>query len=262
MKNTQGTFMKKEFVSLLSIMLILSIYGTPDSAQEKYDAFLFSFPFSGSHWLMYSITTITGKFWTRRTKAELAYHNFNLPVTEAPLLFHTHEVEQNRFKRPFHPEEDKIILLLRNYKEVFIRMVRPENVTSLLDSYEQHQNDEDKWPRNHTNKYFELLKIFDEIPNKNKCIVYYEDLIKDPAKIITEIVLFLNGSQEKLDEFLENLKLHQRKMIAFYEVSLSKGKDLFFHSKKVSTDTLIRFDNAIKKLHPHLFKKYLTRYEI
>ena len=115
----------------------------------------------------------------------LQYHNFNLPLTEAPLLFHTHNVEQNNFKRPFNPEEDKVILLLRNYKEVFIRMVQPKNIISLLDSYEQYQNDGDKWPRNRANEYFKILKLFDEIPNKNKCnvlrlIIKPDDMLNNP----------------------------------------------------------------------------------
>ncbi len=59
---------------------------------------------------------------------------------------------------------------------------------------------------------------------------------------------------------MQNYIQHQEKAINIYNESYSKGKDLLFHSSKMSADYRKQLDIWIEELYPMQWNKYLKHY--
>ena len=113
------------------------------------------------------------------------------------------------------------------------------------------------------------LAFFDRWPEENRHLVYYEDLLLNPKETLTKALEFLGESDERMEEFLANFDSFKKLCLATYDQetkrlplgpSISKGKDIHYHSKKVSKVLLFKADELFQKKYPDLWEKYLARY--
>lgn len=236
-----------------------------DNIQTK-KVFLCSYPRSGNSWLRYCIENIaktptlemTVKLSSHRARGAFdQLHIINMPygmrfdfpidTQELPII-KTHWMPPHKYySQLYHDaEKDKFIFLLRNYKECI-----PSHRGLFKDCYFDM-------------RYLNLLADFDAYPDENKILVYYEDLINEPEQELKRLLVFLNKSEEFLDEFLKEYEFHKSRSISDYskfaKKSSTNGNEILYHSKRLSQKQREYMDNFVQENQPDLLEKYLFRY--
>jgi len=221
--------------------------------------YLVSFPKSGNTWMRYCL-----EYLTKRPTLPISFykdgrhsghynimrypHDFRHPLNVDYLKFpiikcHFPEQIFNEKFLPFDKNNDILILLIRNYKEVIPSHMNKLEVSKF---------------------YFNILEAYENWNPANRILIYYEDFISNPEVELVRLLQFLNEPPKYLINFLENYKFHKTQCINDYAKNISKpitqGNTALFYSKKYSITELIEIDEKIKKMYPILAKKYLTRY--
>ncbi len=226
-------------------------------ANQNPRVYLLSFPRSGNTWLRYCIELLTERptaeyapdhsvaNGTHLPLGYLAGHHVDLSKVPVWKVHHMYHLDFGGYY--YNPKRDSLLFLLRNPKEAIARQ-----------SETKEQNDSEiqlvnlKW-------YFNDLGFFDAWYGK-KLLVYYEDLIKNPRMVLTQVLLFLGESDNRLEDFFQKFEQHKIKALGLYDLlggSKSKGNDLLYHSQKMSSDERKNFDTWIIENYPLLWKKYL-----
>ena len=219
--------------------------------------FFLSYPRSGTHWFMYSLTFLTNRL--------CLDNRFHLDIdSQKPYIHQTHNLDsyKNLYSSPnyFNSQKDILILIIRNYKEAMLRNFPNSTFNGILN----HIKNPSSYPIGF--RYFTNLKYFDLWNPQNRFLIYYEDLLEQPEKVFSDLLKFLKEENSSLKEFIFHLKNHKEYCISVYNSksfgpAYSKGTDLFYHSKKLTKQQRTTIDNTIKKHYPEYFKKYLRRYE-
>ncbi len=152
-----------------------------------------------------------------------------------------------------------LILIVRNYKECIpshIQRIKKDPLTfseiinriSTTESY-----------------YFRNLQIYDRYRGK-KILIYYEDLIKDPANTLKQISKFINKEPLNLMDFINNLPLHKNIVIEYYQTigkfeSITRGDVELYFSSKLSKQQNVEIDKLVESKYPYITRKYLSRYK-
>ena len=210
-----------------------------------------SYPRSGNTWVRYCLeyltkteTLDTGIYDETETHEETFKGIFKRDKNIRPFIY----------KRHFHNEisdfnvnEDFLIFLLRNYKECLTRhllndLKNKRILTREIDSYIKNIGLYEKW-------------------NKNKLLIYYEDLMTNFDFVFNQIVDFLNLDKNRYKKLIKNFDYHREKSIQLYAISVTKGDDLDYHSKKLSINFKNKLDAYIIKNAKLIFTKYLVRYQ-
>lgn len=146
-------------------------------------------------------------------------------------------------------KKGKLILLIRNPMEAILR------------HRAELQNEE------YVKHFMSLIELYDEWPNENKIIVYYEDLLEHPQKNIESIVRFMELDLNKLTDFMNSYDELFNLSINFYDTktdgnaSKTKGKKLIHHSLNLSEEEIINFKTYLNNTYPKL-TTYLRKYDI
>jgi len=228
--------------------------------------YLISYPRSGLHWTLYQLVSLSHKaacqgnfsyhYWDRDV-----LHNFGEYPNPNNILLYTSHVLHDSTNIS---STDKLILLIRDYKECLPRNIgydidRMSSIISLDPNYTRLENSYDVGFA-----YFVNLYKFNEFEGE-KLIIYYEDLVVNPKKVITNVLDFLNVTPINLNEFYQELIYHKKKCLERYRVqggSKSRGRDIHFHKKKLGPRLIKTLDNLVKTHHGLLWENYLKRYEM
>jgi len=139
----------------------------------------------------------------------------------------------------------KMIMLVRNYKEVFVRQA-DKRIRKLM-------------------PYFVNLQAYEDFP-REKLLIYYEDLIADFSYM--EKILDFLGVRYDMENFDVNIHARRsRKVYSSGRPVLQKCQtaanplDFTFHSRKMKQEKKLWLDQFYKDNYPHLFEKYGRRYE-
>jgi len=203
---------------------------------------LLSFPRSGRNWLMYCINYLGGE---------------DNPKDEA-ILNNIIDWEHNNNKKRID-RYDKLILLVRNYKECIPRHYHPFiQITPVITTYLKSNP---VMAGKRLNEYIENLQTYNEF-SKEKIIVYYEDLITDTKGTIDKVFKFLElKDTNRLEMFYNDIESHKQRSIELHENEcFSEGKDLLYHSKQFTTEELKEFDTFMKGSNKDIFNSRLIRY--
>lgn len=222
---------------------------------------LLSYPRSGNTWLRYCIEFLTKKPTIGYTssnasefdKKSLGYFNTEMGVDlkSDPILIKRHMVGYTNGDPAEWSENDNLILIVRNYKEVLIRHNNGNsNINTLKKGCSSHII---------SNNYIQLIEYYNNF-NGNKKIFYYEDILKNLEITLKEMLDFLNVSDEYLEKFIENIDYHKQKSINIYGNSRTKGKSTKSHSNKLTKEEKLSWDGWLKSNHKGLSEKYLSRY--
>lgn len=256
--------MKK--ILLLLLLCSTTVYGkvvlnmTPPPPEDPIESktALLTYPRSGTMWFQWCLTYGANRFWKKESRL---WENFDLEIDfSRPLLLHTHH--PHYLEKVYRPEKDKIILIVRNYRECMIRNYGVGSVSEIIRNIEGN-------PRKKLNVlwYFKNLELYDNWPEENRLLVYYEDLVKKPRKVFDRVLAFLGEDPDAMDDFFANYEEQREKSLAWrnsiggFMIAQSRGKKLSFHSNRIPKRVRIQFDEVVKESYPHLWERYLKHYQ-
>jgi hypothetical protein len=274
--------------------------------------YLITYPHSSLHWTLYQFTHLSHEkcvgmpayrdwkddrfkvIFTPWEQLRRSNKNRNISFDDI-FVFQTHFANKLSEFNILESKDDKLILILRNYKECFSRNVHThkmmntkictddrsilnydhriliEKLFPVFDKYAYvflnnlimdnilFENN----PRFQNISYFRNLYFFDSYPYK-KLLIYYEDLIVNPRLAMNKIFDFLQKDKMRFNEFYVNLDFHKKKSLSLYThaqgKSFTKGKNLIFHSDNLGVDNCKYIDAFVKKYYPILWRKYLSRF--
>lgn len=101
------------------------------------------------------------------------------------------------------------------------------------------------------------------MPDEERLLIFYEDLINSPEEEIFKIVCFLKGEcdLELLKQFCYDINSHKSRSLLHYNYPVNTNiDDVKKHSKTMSREQLTHIDDIVKSKYPFLWKKYLDRY--
>ncbi|MES2272666.1 MAG: sulfotransferase domain-containing protein [Chlamydiota bacterium] len=253
----------------VALVLFSTLFGSEYSANFNHpeqvqgvDIFL-TYPRSGTNWTMGILQILTRKpVINLHLHGEAKFDKFHISVnrlgfdldkTKSPLC-RTHTPD---LIKKINRNKNKLLFNLRNYKECIVRnhfLSADELKNSVLNETSEFK------------KYIDNLKCFDNWPEQNKHIIYYEDLIKYPKIEIPKLLAFMNENAIDLESFYSNFDYWRNLVLGSYQnqhgLECSSGGDKeVFHSKEFPIETLKEIDQYIKGKYPHLWEKYLSRYE-
>jgi len=210
--------------------------------------YLLSLPRSGNHWVRFILEWFSESPSMCLTNDDkplcLNFKNPNplshVKINNKPIIHKAH------FLKHIVSTNGKLILLLRNYKECIIRhknRIKPQDL----------------------DEYMGLIKLYDRWDNEKRLIIYYEELLQQPKKVIEEILSFMELKNERLDYFIDNYDTLFNSSVNFYnrkETSFSKGSDLSYHTKNYpNKEEIIMSDKYMKNNYKEFieyFKEYLN----
>ena len=224
---------------------------------------LYSHERSGTHFVMGIIAYLTN----RRIDFPYSYYKekrilpnlVNIPVDDLqpPCYLYHNSFGEHQY---INKEKNKLILVLRNYKECFLRHF--SKYTSVLLRFRHDRKN--ILDNNQATYYFKNIEAYDSFSPQNRFLICYEDLISNPKKVIFDLANFLNSSPEKASELWNNFdqfKADQLYLYRHFGGSRSKGKSTIFHSKNIEIKKLQKLDTIIKRNYPRYWELYLSRYE-
>jgi len=233
--------------SLKFILTFLCFSGLFAAEREPYAIFL-TYPRSGRTWMTYCLKTIIDRgdnenAWIIHPSVAPHYRN-----PEKRHFFHRH---YDRRISVIDRDRDYLLVIVRNPIESFIRHCG--SASKALKQFRAQSH------------YFRNLQYFDNWDPNRRCLVYYEDFIRNPKQILEKVLLFLDAYEEEpLAEFIEELALHKETCLKNYEInggSRSRGEDLLYHSKNCSKEELLSLVRRMKRSYPTIWTRYLSVYD-
>lgn len=225
---------------------------------QEGNTILFSFPRSGLHWACYCVLNLTEDYYVDFPEAYATLKDQSMLEGREKKILRAHT--QRYFQEsvaPIDRQHDRLILLMRDYKECISREARDNWDDALQLLYGKISPGKAK-------SIFDNLELYDSWPSDRRLLIYYEDLLSNPKQVLAELVEFLGEDDHLLRPFMKNYEKHQETMLTAYQGkhgTFSQGKDLHYHSKKAPPQVIHDMDEYVKKKYPYLWNKYLMRYE-
>lgn len=203
--------------------------------------YVIGYPRSGNNWLCYCLSFFCG-------------HDIGF----------THGNDAKFLKDLLNKDLCKV-LIIRNYKEALIRHKGSPDFKRLKEDLRNLNCIESKEDRT---DYVALLKIYDELPEDKRILVYYEDLIINPGTELKRILKDLDGYDERTyKSFIENIEFHKSTSLTKYgnsvhpPVTMGDPDKLLHYSKVMPSQSKRELDSYLERSFPHLFSTYLLRYK-
>lgn len=212
--------------------------------------YLISYPRTGNSFVRYAIEFVSkkptydyGKNINQQYDTDIQYDD-----TTSYIIRKEHFV----IDIPEYPE--KIIVLIRDYKDVFIShhfrdkvLDKDEIMESFMNSIEGFWKD-----------YYELLYFYDIFP-KEKLMIYY-DQIFDSEETLIQVFKFLELID--YDDFIKNLEYHKNYFFEKYKEKEGSKSEGFSNLCNIYTSSqIIEMNNYFRRGNPTLFDKYLKRFD-
>lgn len=156
-------------------------------------------------------------------------------------------------------KHDKLIMLVRDYRECIPRHLYSEKIVStemIMKAFGTEFGIRDR-----ACQYIENLVLFDMCRVK-KCLIYYEDLINFGKTEFLKVVYFLrNESKHDISKMFHvlNWETESAKALKNYDAPAVSGGEIDFHKKKIEEPGFM--EQIMKDANNYIFEKYLTRYE-
>jgi len=210
---------------------------------------MLSFPRSASSFIRYCVEKITNK--KTLDCGGRHYRVYGNYANGEPILRKEHFL-----KRVNLPDVSGVILILRNYKDVFISHNLRDVPLSNVDFIYSHLNKSEK---HYFKEYYGLINFYETYRGK-KMLLYYEDVIKNPYETIRNVLDFLlpENDYDFDEETILQFEKSSKKNYMSYAGSKSSEK------KKLHTiltdEQNYEFDELFKRYNQYLYDKYLIRY--
>lgn len=219
--------------------------------------FILSFPGSANTWMRYCLEYLTKR--PSFARFGPTKHPIGLPL--ALMGGFDVNLDSPPFEKVHSPydigvaegesDQDILIFILRNPKEVFARDLNPEVLAQYIHNGQM---------RRAQKVYFDDLIEFDGWNEDRKVLIYYEDLITFPEQTLAQLLEFLNESLDPLVEFMANYQMHKQKGLEIKNTlsqNYTNGQEAVSHSKKLTKEECKKIDFLIAGRYPELWEKYL-----
>jgi len=213
--------------------------------------YIISYPRSGNTWLRYIIEYLSNQSTNGLIDVPNKHDKLQKPLLKSGNNFIAHKLHSFDEKIT---DNDKVIIIIRNYKECIIRHNKDKRGYDFELFEKQNQGKRDD--------YIGIIKHFDQF-NGKKLYLYYEDLINDSyiPKICYQLCQFLQIENSRINSFLDNLQSIKSQSLCLYPKSKTKGKSEIHHSQLLTWDDRLRWDFYLAFYYRDLYLDYLTRYE-
>lgn len=229
---------------------------------------LFSPSISGTHLSMLNACICTNQpiYMLKPRGKPVCYHElhnrlgFSFEPGVKP-FYHTHMPEHIP---KINPRTNKLILVIRNYKEWFLRYEKakqlrdhrkPVNPLAILHSKALKQ------------EYYSYLRKFDNWPEKSRLIIYYEELTGKPRETLFKLAQFLgcegnltSATVERFMRLKENLGGFYNQKLRVFGGSRSDRTGRTFYTKDFPKAELQKVDREMRAIFPYLYDIYLKQY--
>ncbi len=195
-----------------------------------------SFPRCGANWLKYIVETI---------KSDCEYTKIHrLPLYQQAAV-------------PSH-DKKKIIVIVRDYKECIPRhmTVDKHRLGVVIEAMRKMRG---LTATQNPLSYIHPLAVYDKWLEKNRLLIYYEDLMTGPEKQIKRIGAFVEADTS---EFIDSYESHRLTSLKSYSDPQTKGEKLKFHRTIFSRKESFYIDDMFLRSEKcKQYKKYLMRYK-
>jgi len=248
-----------------------------DQMWDGHVTYLLSYPRSGNTLTRYIIERITRRptMGVRKRPAKfdspLVFSFTELPtdITLKP-VWKIHK-SPHITRTPFYdPHKTKVILLVRNYKELAFRYEQYGKIDMFNHNGSLNEKNLiaalDHWSGDAASRelYFASLRLFDEIPDQNKLLIYYEDLVLNPDDVIYRLGEFFGCDEKVVQRMIAELDECRQRILSFYNVhqhSWSRGNDVRYYSKRKAYRQCVQIDKWVKQHYSDLWQRYLSIYD-
>ena len=252
------------WIKTCALLMLCMLFVRPIVGNEKQpNLFLLTVNHSGSMWTLYSMHSLTHR---RIVDCNLSHlkcwhqlYNYRLKIDQSlsPLYFaHTIEMFEN-VPGGYLPERDKLIVVLRNYKEVFLSIKL--TAQKALEALQAQADDRI------TYRLIRNLNTYESWPEEKRLLIYFEDLMTNPKGCYEKILAFTGDSSSRLNQYLSDIQIHRDRSIQLYNSAPKLGQARSkgackYHSEKTTLKQLKCMDECFRKLYPNLWK-YFERFK-
>ncbi|MBS0619970.1 MAG: sulfotransferase domain-containing protein [Verrucomicrobia bacterium] len=255
----------------MRVLVFLLLFTSSLCAREP-EVLLLAAPRSGMHWIAYSLCTVLDKnFIMNRGPTEVDLFEGHFRSNTSGVIYGAHNPKDLWIEKDGE-KHDKLILIVRNYREALLRHFKSNPRWVLAELKEQAKFrylDESSaltfiLYRDH---YFNNLRVYDFWDPSKRLLIYYEDFLVNPRPILEQVLHFLGSTDrfDALNTYFRNLEEHSTYCLGLYDSmggSHSKGKDPLFHTKQIGFEMAMQIDQEAEALFPHLYNNYLKRYKL
>jgi hypothetical protein len=222
--------------------------------------FLLSYPRSGNTWVRYIVEALSKrptKGYGNKMDEAIGFRiNIGVDLNAKPILEKSHKLYNNK-----KDNKDKLIVIIRNYKEVLIRHASSEPGHESIEIKSKRKFNNDTKGIQDEVDYIEVIMSYD-VWSGPKLLVYYDNLIDNPSVEINRIAEFLDINKKEALDFISKYDYHVNRGIkSYHEKSYTNGKNNKYHQNRVSKDLIDFMTLDLKKRHSVIFEKYLKRFE-
>ncbi|MEX0961535.1 MAG: sulfotransferase domain-containing protein [Simkaniaceae bacterium] len=216
---------------------------------------LLTYPFSDSSWIMYNMIQLSSRGFL---VDDDSFHNFGISINDEPPFLHVFQPIEINY---FNPKCDKLILLIKDYREVLINYL--ESTGEEIHRWLDRMGHSDLRARSVQDPdwYFHNLYLYDQWNPQNRLLIYYEDLINHPKLILKKLLDFVGGSDYKLNRHIENLAIHHQYFSKFRPTHRIYSEGFKGLKIDLSPSLESKIKNKFSKAYPSLYEKYLKRYD-
>ena len=223
-------------------------------------------PRSGTHWLQASIQYLTKRpvhpFNPGRLRRNIRLHTFGLNILKIKIdrskspFYRAHTVKEiERFAKNAtkYGEENLLIFLTRNYHHCI-----PRHIYSFYP--EKNPNDVVKKELWFADDYIERFRLYEKWPEKNRLLIYYEELMKNPESTMEKVLTFMGEPDTHFQSYKETLPHLTKKSTTFYKNVVLKRKTrnltpLSFRTSRWLTNYLQQKDRRIYDTYIQQYKE-------
>jgi len=229
---------------------------------ENNPTILLSFPRSGNHLIRFIIEFLTLKptsgcksnnkdkpIYTNNFKDKTVLANVN--KTADFICYKCHFVKH--IKEDFINTTHNLILIIRDPKECINRhrSLDPKNKIK-------------KQKNLHSKLYLENIEYYHNFKNK-KLLIYYEDIIQHPKKIINQLFKFFNSKRYQYKKLINNINYYFDQSATATGrawAGIISGNDINYHSAKMTEEEKINFIDEINEtIKDYIVTiKYINKY--
>lgn len=257
------------------------------TSQVQAKIYVLGYPKSGNNLLCYSLSNILHKpmmieqnvFFLPNALGDVSklgkHKSLSISEEELVAAMHFEHRSANLKLYEANPMDDYLIVIVRNYRECFIRymlqeaqeaelLFKPQDVLNMtkqicaLDSIPDCYNAS-------AIDYINILRCYDEWNPKTRVLVYYEDLVEDFDATMEACLKKMNVDirSSSFNEFLIQKKerFNESRETYRYGETMS-GNNINHHTEKwLSTDIIKQIDEELRMNFPYFWHKYLSHYE-
>ena len=165
-------------------------------------------------------------------------------------------------------EGNKLLVITRNYREVFLRRLTATEGQKVDVRYEDTIRDGNLGP--YIQRFLRVYQTYERWPENSRYMFAYEDLIENPRETLEGILDFLGEPKNRMNHLLDLLGIYKERMLKIYDTrqagwggSMSRGDDILYHTNHADKSILNDIDDQFRAcVSDELWNKHFAKYAL